>query len=50
VITGCGGLLIAENVTLRSLFLTRDRLIYRPIFVFCRYIGTGQNGRFYRSQ
>ena len=29
---------------------TRDRPIYRPIFGFCRYIGIGQNRRFYRPQ
>jgi len=28
---------------------TRDRP-YRPIFAFDRYIGIGQNGRFYRPQ
>jgi len=30
--------------------LIRDRLIYRPIFGFHRYIGIGQNGRYYRPQ
>jgi len=30
--------------------LTRDRPIYRPIFGFYRYIGIGQNGRFYRPR
>jgi len=50
VTTGRRGLLIAENFTFRSIFLTRDRPIYRPIFGFYRYIGIGQNGQFYRPQ
>jgi len=28
----------------------RDRRIHRPIFRFYRYIGIGQNGRYYRPQ
>ena len=30
--------------------LIRDRPIYRPIFGFYRYIGIGQNGRYYQPQ
>jgi len=29
---------------------SRGRPIYRPIFGLYRYIGIGQNGRFYRPQ
>jgi len=42
--------LVFQHFTCKFLLTIRDRPIYQSIFGFYRYIGIGQNGRFYRPQ